>query len=419
MSAQAHNNTLGIDFGTSNSAAGIMVGGKPHLIALEPGQTTIPTSVFFDFETHKTLYGNPANMALIEGSEGRFMRALKSVLGTSLMHEKRRMMGQTLSFSDIISQFLTEIKTRAEIASDRPFDTALSGRPVHFHSGNATKDAQALTDLTDCYHKAGFQHVRFMYEPEAAALANQRLNDDGNIGLIVDIGGGTSDFCLFENRISGINILASHGVRVGGTNFDKSISVDHVMPLFGKGSEIRTEMGDGTLTAPNALFQDLATWEKIPFLYTAGTRQMVAGMHRQAVDKPLFARLNTVLEHQMAHEMAFSVERGKIQINNKLHDSSKVDLEFIEPDLSVILTQENMTYSLSGHAQKIQECALETLAMAGLTAALVDTVIFVGGSSLMSVVEAAMADLFPSARLQHADAFTAIVDGLAISSALD
>jgi len=318
-----NSNILGIDFGTSNSAAGIMVNGKPYLIEVETGKTTIPTSLFFDFDAQKTLFGRPANKALIEGYEGRFMRALKSILGTSLMHEKRRMMGETLSFSDIISRFLKEIKTRAEIACYQEFDTVLSGRPVHFHSGNATKDEQALADLTECYKKAGFSNVHFMYEPEAAAIANHALSDEGKVGLIVDIGGGTSDFCLFKSKGTGIDILANHGVRVGGTNFDKSISVDHVMPLFGKGSDIRNEMGAGTLSAPNAVFQDLATWEKIPFLYSSDTRRMVKNMHHLAVNKPLFARLENVLENELAHEMAFAVEKGKIRLNKGLHNTLK------------------------------------------------------------------------------------------------
>lgn len=411
-----NSNILGIDFGTSNSAAGIMVNGKPYLIEVETGKTTIPTSLFFDFDAQKTLFGRPANKALIEGYEGRFMRALKSILGTSLMHEKRRMMGETLSFSDIISRFLKEIKTRAEIACYQEFDTVLSGRPVHFHSGNAIKDAQALADLTECYKKAGFSNVHFMYEPEAAAIANHALSDEGKVGLIVDIGGGTSDFCLFKSKGTGIDILANHGVRVGGTNFDKSISVDHVMPLFGKGSDIRNEMGAGTLSSPNAVFQDLATWEKIPFLYSSDTRRMVKNMHHLAVNKPLFARLENVLENELAHEIAFAVEHGKICLNSRLQNDSKVLLDFVERDLVVSISRTSLTISLTDHAQKIQDCAKETLKLAGLPASSVDTVIFVGGSSLMSVVENAMAEVFPSATLKYADAFTAIVDGLALSS---
>ncbi len=416
MNAHQKSNTLGIDFGTSNSATGIMVNGKPYLIPVEPGKTTMPTSLFFDFELRRILFGTPANNALIEGREGRFMRSLKSVLGTSLMQEKHRMMGETLSFVDIISRFLKEIKTRAEAACFQEFDTALAGRPIHFHSHNAVKDAQALADLEECYLKAGFKNVQFMYEPEAAAISNHALNGAGDIGLIVDIGGGTSDFCLFKSNDNGIDILASHGVRVGGTNFDKAISVDHVMQLLGKGADIRNEMGAGTLTSPNALFQDLATWEKIAFLYTGETRRLVADLHRQAVNKPLFARLQGVLEHELGHEIAFAVERGKIHANKELCEVTNINLDFIEPGLDVHVTAGDLMLSLPNHAKKIQDCAKETLAMAGVTATSVDTVIFVGGSSLMSVVEEAMIDIFPSASLKYADAFTAIVDGLAIGS---
>lgn len=415
--------TLGIDFGTSNSAAGILVNDKPYLIEVEAGKNTLPTSVFFDFETRKTSFGSYANKALMRGDEGRFMRSLKSVLGTSLMHEKRRMMGETLTFTDIISRFLIEVKTRAEAACYQNFDYALSGRPVHFHSNDAIKDQRALEDLRACYLRAGFKDVQFLYEPEAAAIANGNLARDDSIGLIVDIGGGTSDFTVFKMRQSGaknassrLDVLASHGVRIGGTNFDKAISVDHVMPLFGKGSSIRNEMGAGALEAPNSMFNELATWEKIPFLYTKETLQTVEHFRQLALNKPLFSRLYSVLEHQLAHEVAFAVERGKIQANKTSSVSSKIDLGFVEPELSAALTQESLVASLEDLAVNVQACAMETLKMAGCDAARVDTVIFVGGSSLMTVIIEAMKKLFPNAQLQHKDAFTAIVNGLAIAS---
>ncbi|KAB7615783.1 Hsp70 family protein [Amylibacter sp. SFDW26] len=411
------NNTLGIDFGTSNSAAGVLVNGKPHLIEIEQGQKTLPTSIFFDFDTQKTLIGSPANASLIRGEEGRFMRALKSVLGTSLMNEQRRIIGQTLSFYDIIALFLKQLKSRAEEACYQEFDYALSGRPVLFHSNDATKDAKALADLTRCYELAGFKGVDFLYEPEAAAIANGALETDENIGLIVDIGGGTSDFTVFKSKGQTIDIMASHGVRIGGTNFDKSISVDHVMPLLGKGTDIRNEMGSGTLPAPNAIFQDLATWEKIPFMYSQDTRKSVAKMHKMAVEKPLFARLESVLEHELAHEMAFAVETGKIQVNKADQDRSKIDLSMIQPDLAAILTQSDLDISLAIHAQGIKECALETVKRAECNPSQINTVIFVGGSSLMSVVGQTMADIFPQAKQQYSDAFTAVVDGLAIAAA--
>jgi hypothetical chaperone protein len=257
--------------------------GKPMLIELEPGETTIPTAFFFDFDSRKTLIGTPANAALIDGLDGRFMRALKRVLGTTLMHERRQIMNERVTFVDIIARFLAQIKTRAEQNSGLTFERALSGRPVHFHDGDPERDAQAEEDLRACYVAAGYKHVAFLPEPEAAAIASGALEDTpGSIGLIVDIGGGTSDFSVFETQPDGhIRILANHGIRIGGTDFDKAISVDKVMPLLGKGSLIRNEMGPGSTTTPNAIYNDLATWEKIPFLY--GCQNGIFGRRTQKV----------------------------------------------------------------------------------------------------------------------------------------
>lgn len=408
--------TLAIDFGTSNSAAGVLIDGKPHLVEIESGATTMPTSIFFDFATNVIVYGSVANASLIQGREGRYMRSLKSVLGTSLMREKRNLMGQQLTFLDIISQFLKQLKSRAEATQNVTFDRALSGRPVHFHSNDPQKDAQAVVDLRECYELAGFKEVQFMPEPEAAALAYGAL-DAGKTGLIVDIGGGTSDFSVFRTGANGIEIIASHGVRIGGTNFDKSISVDHVMPEFGRGTEIRHEFGPKTTTAPNAIFQDLATWQKIPFLYTHETRRAVADLERYAVDKNLFTRLGAVLEHELGHDVAFAVERGKIDINHTDCDRSAINLTMVEPNLAVEISNDDLSKSLAPNIDKILTCAIETLDMANISPDKIDKVIFVGGSSLMQAVESAMVNLLPGAELHRSDAFTAIGDGLALATA--
>ncbi|MCO4824384.1 MAG: Hsp70 family protein [Amylibacter sp.] len=409
-------NTLGIDFGTSNSAAGICVNGQPFLIELEAGEQTLPTSVFFDFDTRKTTFGTPANRALINGSDGRYMRSLKSVLGTSIMHEPRRMMGETITFVDIIARFLKALKTRAEETCHTEFPYALSGRPVHFHSNDAQRDVQALRDLQQCYERAGFRDVTFLNEPEAAALAAGPLPDK-SLNLIVDIGGGTSDFTVFRTHGEDTEIIASYGVRIGGTNFDKSISFDHIMPLFGRGTQIRKELGAELLTAPNALFQDLATWEKIPFLYTAETRRNVEQLIRVGVDPHLFERLQTILTDELGHDLAFTIERAKIETNKAERDATPIDLGLIERGLTATLNGENLSASLHDHAKAIGETATETLRMAQLETDQIDTIIFVGGSSLMSAVQSELTARFPNATQKHQSAFTGIVEGLALASA--
>lgn len=409
---QAH--TLAIDFGTSNSAAGYMLNGAPKLLEIEPQNTTLPTSIFFDFEARKALFGTPANAALIEGEYGRFMRALKSVLGTGIMHEKRRIMDEQIDFIEIISRFLRELKTRAESASGLRFDRALSGRPVHFHSDDPLKDAQALKDLRACYLKAGFSEVGFMFEPDAAALANHSHLGTGTLGLIVDIGGGTSDFTVFETLESGINILASHGVRVGGTDFDRRLSIDHIMPLLGKGSQIRNAFGGETMQAPNAIFHNLATWQKIPFLYNGEIRHEAKELLKHAAQPQLLKRLTDTLENELGHDLAFAAERGKIAANTA---DAEIDLTMLEPRLTAPLSQAALGESLAALTAKIEIAATETLAQARLTSADINSLIFVGGSSLMGVVESALQAQFPTAKPHRSSAFTAVIEGLTLATA--
>ncbi len=407
---------LGIDFGTSNSAAGMLRDGKPHLIEVEAGERTLPTAFFFDFDTRKTLIGGAANTALIDGLEGRYMRALKRVLGTSLMHEKRQILNERVTFVDIIARFLKQLKTRAEAETGLVFERVLSGRPVHFHLNDAARDAKAEEDLLACYLAAGFKDVAFMAEPEAAAIASGALDQSKSLGLIVDIGGGTSDFSLFQAQRGGVNILANHGIRIGGTDFDRAVSIDRVMPLLGKGSELRNLHGPGTMTTPNAIFNDLATWEKIPFLYTATSRRTVADMHKMSQEPEKLKRFVDVLESELGHDIAFAVERGKIAANSGTETRAEIDLSIVERGLSAELYPIMLDHLLRSFSDSIQTGALETLAMADCTPARVDRVIYVGGSSLMSFVTNTMKDTFPEAQHEFSEVFTAVADGLAIAA---
>lgn len=411
-----HGNALGIDFGTSNSAAGYLRDGKPHLIEMAPGQTTLPTTFFFDFDTRRTLIGEPANQALLNGEHGRFMRALKRVLGTSLMHEKRQILNVRVTFVDIIARFLAEIKKRAEAETGLTFDRAISGRPVVFHGVDDPREKQAEDDLRACYLAAGFAEVAFMAEPEAAAIASGALEQSGEVGLIVDIGGGTSDFSLFRSGADGVTILANHGVRIGGTDFDRAISIDRVMPLLGKGTQLRKAIGPGLSPVPTAIFNDLATWEKIPFLYSAQNRRMAEEMAKLAEEPDKLARLVSVLVDELGHELAFAVERGKIAANTG-DAQSRITLDVVERNLSASLPIELISTVLSAHAQMLHDGAEQTLSLAGLQAAQVDRVIYVGGSSLMSMVADTMKQQFPDARHSVTEVFTAVADGLALATA--
>lgn len=409
--------TLGIDFGTSNSAAGICVDGKPHLIPLEGDAPTMPTAVFFDFDAQEMLVGTRAGEALLRGDEGRYMRGLKSLLGTRLIRESRMLLGERLDFIDIIARFLRTIKARAEDATGQTFSHAISGRPVRFHSGSEDRNAQALVDLTECYARAGFEGVTFLNEPEAAARANRHVLSTGDLGLIVDIGGGTSDFTLFRQKGAlEIDILGSYGVRIGGTDFDRRLSITRVMPQLGMGSPIRHAFGNDTHLAPNAIFNDLATWAKIPFLYGPDTLRAAKDLHKYAVHENRLARLVKVLEEELGHDLAFAVEAGKIMANTRAEEKPVIRVGMLKPKAVIPLPAEMMTEKLSGLAGQIGEAAEATLEQAGVAPDAVTHIIFVGGSSLMQVVEDALTARLPRAAVHRGAALTAIVDGLALAT---
>lgn len=399
---------LGLDFGTSNTAAGVMAAGTPYAIPLETGAATVPTAVFIDFAERRYLYGSPAARAMMDGAEGRFLRALKSILGTPLAREPRRLLNEQLSLIDVIARFLCEIRTRAEAHTGMTFDTALSGRPVRFHSESSARDAQAEIDLREAYLTAGFKSVDFLPEPEAAA---QAVDGSGRL-LIVDIGGGTSDFTLCERTGDQTRVLASRGLRIGGTDFDRTLSLSHAMPLLGHGAQIGAEFGSKTHTAPRALYNDLASWEKIAFVYDPALLREVRRWIRLAKQPELFERLADVLEAHLGHDIAYAVETGKIAANAQ--PEASIDLSVVERGLTAPLQQALLQAELATYADAIATCALDTARDAGCQP---EQIVFVGGSSLLGVIRNAISRTFPDTPQTDSDVFAAVVHGLAIAAA--
>lgn len=405
---------LAVDFGTSNSAAAMLFSGAVRRIPIEDGADTLPTAVFFPEDGGAMRIGRAAQAALIDAEEGRYMRALKSILGTELFHQSRLIEGKRRTLAEIVTAFLVALKTRAETETGLGFSSVLSGRPVHFHSDDAEKDRRAEEDLRGCYLAAGFDEVTFLPEPEAAAWACREMTGDG-LGLIVDIGGGTSDFSVFRASGVGIEILANHGIRLGGTDFDQRISVAHVMPLLGQGGQVTRTFGEGLLPLPSAIYQDLATWPKIPFLYNRDTERLVEDLLVHAVEPDKVGRLKSVIEEHLGHEMAFAVEAGKIAANG---DDGRADilLGFVEKGLATPITKGSMNGALGEFRDKLRAAVYQTLMQAQVAPMQIDTIVLVGGSSLMQIVQEDVQAICTNAKVEMSEAFTAVVDGLALAS---
>ncbi len=110
----------GLDFGTSNTTLGSTVDHAPELVALEGGQTTIPSAIFYGRDG-AVCVGRKAIDAYVEGIPGRLMRSLKSVLGTALVDETTQVGVERSSFRDVIASYLRAVKRRAEQACGREY----------------------------------------------------------------------------------------------------------------------------------------------------------------------------------------------------------------------------------------------------------------------------------------------------------
>src|ERR1700716_3702708 len=226
----------GLDFGTSNTTLGTVTGREPVLTALEDGQTTIPTRMFYEVDG-PVLIGRRAIEAYVEGAPGRLMRSLKSVLGTSLIDETTQLGRQRTSFRDVIAYYLGAVKRRAEQATGRELRDVVHGRPVHFVDNAEDADRKAEQTLREIAREIGFDDVTFQFEPIAAALDYERQIATEEVALIADIGGGTSDFSIVRlgpqrhGKVDrAADILANDGVRIGGTDFDPQLSLGVILP---------------------------------------------------------------------------------------------------------------------------------------------------------------------------------------------
>ena len=239
-------NACGVDFGTSNSTVGWHRPGLPPLLALEEGKATLPSVVFFNAEDEQVSYGRAALADYLAGYEGRLMRSLKSLLGTSLIDGQTEVAGRALPFRSLLAQFIGELKRRAEQQAGRAFSRAVFGRPVFFVDDDPAADRLAEDTLAEVARAVGFQEIGFQYEPIAAAFDYESQIGREELVLVADVGGGTSDFSLVrlgparagraERRD---DILATGGVHIGGTDFDKYLSLATAMPLLGYGGVLK------------------------------------------------------------------------------------------------------------------------------------------------------------------------------------
>ena len=421
-----------IDFGTSNSAIAIPDGlpvdraaGAMRLVELEPGQRTMPTAVFYFVEGAETngpprAFGRAALAAYVDGLDGRLMRSMKSILGSSLADQTTDVGGgRGVKYVDIIAGYLKHLKTLAETQAQSPIHRAVLGRPVFFVDDDPVRDAQAQATLAAAAAMVGFDEVHFQYEPIAAAFDFESGVDREQLVLVADIGGGTSDFSLVRvgpERAPRLerkdDILANHGVHIAGTDFDRRVELASILREFGYGAMGPSSGGAPAREVPTGVYFDLATWHLINSVYSP---QRVAELRsmRGFYGNPLHhQRLMTVVTERLGHELASRAEAAKISVAEG--GDTVIDLSHVERRLEVLLTEREAVQAIEGDIARIVGAARETVQQAGLRPEQVDALYFTGGSTGLRLLAQQIAAEFPQARAVRGDRFASVATGLGL-----
>jgi hypothetical chaperone protein len=420
-----------IDFGTSNSAIAVPGPAGAGLVPLEPAHgergRTMPTAVFYlaegpDLVNLPRLFGRAAVQAYVDGADGRLMRSMKSVLGSALMEQHTDIgAGRSVAFGDVIAGYLLHLKRSAQAHAGTEMDRVVLGRPVYFVDDDAERDAAAQAALEAAARAVGFREVRFQYEPIAAAFHYEAQATREETVIVADIGGGTSDFSVVRvgparrprpDRRD--DILASHGVHVAGTDFDRHVELARILPALGFGAYGPPRAGRAPLEVPSRIYFDLATWHLINTCYRPQRLLEVASLRDDYADPRHHARLMTVLRERLGHALAGQAEEAKIAVAQG--GTHEVDLFEVERDLAVTVTEAEAVEAIRHDLERIVHTARETVLLAGLHADEIDALYFTGGSTGLATLAHRLADAFPHARPVHGDRFASVATGLGLEA---
>ncbi|MBT6025477.1 MAG: Hsp70 family protein [Gammaproteobacteria bacterium] len=452
---------VGVDFGTSNSAAAIFDGETVRLVQLETHDSIVPSATYIDRTlTAKTgqlaveqyiadntgrtvelipevvgetsqfvdegggeeisevqtstqkIYGAPVTDSSLQG---RLFRGTKRLLGDE---EVRRLMvfDHPFRLVALITPLLLRIRKSIE-ADIGGFANAHLGHPVNFEGRDKFSNQLAMSRLGEAFGYAGVTQRSFYPEPIAASVSFLHANPDaqGETVLSLDFGGGTLDFCLLRRQGQDFNVIATHGIGLGGDHLDQILFRQLLFPHLGKGEMWKRRGYDRDIETrfPFEDFEDLlVNWA---VTYTLNQNKFTTPvMERIEAGGPntiKFERLRDIIKHNLSYLLFTRIRTLKADLSR----CEVARLDVPEIDLEIELSRREFEDMISEPLQRVAEALDVTVAKAGLRNDQVDIVLRTGGSSLIPAVRNLLEDRFPGRVVEH-DPFTSVAAGLAIAN---
>ncbi|HLD33641.1 MAG TPA: molecular chaperone DnaK [Candidatus Nanoarchaeia archaeon] len=318
MSEMKKEKIIGIDLGTSNSAASVMQAGKPVIIPSAEGASqygkAFPSVVAFT-KDGQLLVGEPARRQAVSNAD-RTIMAAKRKMGTSF---KYKMNNKDFTPQQISAYILQKIKKDAEEFIGESISKAVITVPAYFDDNQrqATKDAGTI---------AGLEVVRIINEPTAACLAYGLDKQHTNATILVfDLGGGTLDVTVMEFGDGIFEVKSTSGdTQLGGTDMDNAI-IDWVVKEFkskegvdiSKDSTAMQRVREASEKAKIELSTVMESEINLPYLTAtaAGPKHLQLKMTRAKLEEiidPIIRRCKAPLEQAIKDAKLKPNELGKI-----------------------------------------------------------------------------------------------------------
>lgn len=412
----------GFDFGTSNTVV-TLISSDDGNTEISNSHAEVPAKVFSDSSLLFLPDSRPYAQRRYVGQEavdeyvrsnmnGRFIQSIKSILPDSdflftIIFEKR------YTAPDLVAMIIRSFKNRIEDFLGREIDAAVFGRPVRF-SNVDDEDSLAQERLCKAAEKCGFKDIALQYEPVAAASRYAMDMKVETTGIVCDFGGGTTDFSVIRlERDRSIKALASHGVRVGGDDFDGRIMWHRIVKYFGYGTVY--ESYGHMLPVPVHIFRTICRWERIAFLKTLQYRDDLKYIHNGAVDKLAIKRLMSLIDEDLGFSLFQAIRAAK----HRLSDSDTAAVRFFERgiELKERISRADFGEFIAEELANVNRAMNETLRLAGVQKAEIHTAFLTGGSSLVQVLRDAITRDFRDAEMLYdTDRFNTVSLGLAIQA---
>jgi len=449
---------IGIDFGTTHTSAAFYDGKAIHAIPLD-GENANPNLLrsmiyitreqqhFLGLEAVRTFLqhdtGRPViyqekmvgtitytvasldtdeNATIVQdtiidddiGAQGRLLQSIKTGLrGDS--YKGTNIFGRYYTLQELIALLLCHVRTKAEAQVGQPVRAATLGRPVQF-SDDPAADRRAEDRLRQAATMAGFTEIDFVPEPVAAAAFYLEQVAKPETVLIFDFGGGTLDLTVMRADAGRVHeILATHGVLVGGDDLDSSLMRSHVANHFGAGAAIDINFDDRPILFPEDLADELQQWQTIPNLSRPKALAVIKRAKRYSPEPEKFVALEALVTRNHGFALFEQIEQTKRKLSDEPQAQLTMQVDGI--NLALALTQRNFNRAINEELSNAREGVRKVMAMAGLSADKIDAVVTTGGSSVIPVFQKMLTTEFPTARLVPLDTFSGVTNGLALHAA--